>query len=347
MKSDIIVGLQYGDEGKGKVVLGLLEENNYDICLRFNGGPNAGHTVYYKDQKVILHQIPCGILYNKISIIGNGCVIDLAKLKLEIEALKALDIDVDSLLKISNNVHTITQKHIEEDISNDPIGSTGSGIRPVNRDKYDRKGIRIIKLKERMTEKDNVLEGYIGKCEIIDTTEYFCKLFNTNKYILCEGAQGFNLDIDFGHYPYVTSTHCVSGFINSSGIPISTVVNVYGICKIYETYVGKMEFEDTTEESFQKLRELGDEKGSTTGRARQINWLDLYRLNQAIIINSVNKLIVNKCDIMEQLGDFTLKENKKIISIGDFEKMKRHIILYLRNVIDEDDIIFSGNKDRI
>ena len=145
MKSDIIVGLQYGDEGKGKVVLGLLEQNNYDVCLRFNGGPNAGHTVYHNGQKVILHQIPCGILYNKISIIGNGCVIDLAKLKLEIEALKALDIDVDSLLKISNNVHTITQKHIQEDISNDPIGSTGSGIRPVNRDKYDRKVIRIIK----------------------------------------------------------------------------------------------------------------------------------------------------------------------------------------------------------
>ena len=158
---------------------------------------------------------------------------------------------------------------------------------------------------------------------------------------------GFNLDIDFGHYPYVTSTHCVSGFVNSSGIPVSTIKNVYGICKIYETYVGKMKFEDLTEDSFQKLRNIGDEKGSTTGRDRQINWLDLYRLNQAIIINSVNKLIVNKCDIMEQLGDFTLKENKKIMSFGDFEKMKRHIILNLRNVLDENDIIFSGHKDRI
>ena len=334
MKSDIIVGLQHGDEGKGKVVLEIIKRNKYDYCLRFNGGPNAGHTVYKDGKKIILHQIPCGILYNIKSIIGSGCMIDLNKLKDEIIKIKEIGIDVDSLLKISYNCHIINKLHIQDDIDNNSIGSTCSGMRPVNRDKYDRKGTRICDLDKKY------LKQYIGDCEIIDI---YNEIDYTNSNVLCEGAQGFELDIDYGKYPYVTSTHCVSGFVNTSSIPIKSICNVYGVCKIYDTYVGKYKFENINENSFKRLRILGEEYGSTTGRDRQVNWLNLTRLRMSIIINSVTDLVINKCDILQKLNIYKLIENNKISEFNTFYEMTKYITTKLKD-INLKNIIFSGNK---
>ena len=339
MKADIVVGLQHGDEGKGKIVCSLINDK-YDYCLRFNGGPNAGHTVYVKGQKLVLHQIPCGILNNITSVIGSGCVVDLLKLKNEINLLSKHGINVESLLKISYNAHVISDEHIQDDINDNPIGSTKSGIRPVNRDKYDRKGTRIVDVGS------SVLKKYIGDCAIVDTYELFYG-DNNKCRVLCEGAQGFELDIDYGNYPFVTSTHCVSGFVNSSGVSIKSVDKVYGIAKIYATYVGTMKFEDKNEESFQKLRIIGEEQGATTGRDRQVNWLNLERLRKSMIINGVTDLIINKCDILLQLGVFKLLDYNTTITFDSFQKMKDYIISRLKDIIKSKNIIFSGNKNGI
>ena len=342
MKADIVVGLQHGDEGKGKVVCSLINEK-YDYCLRFNGGPNAGHTVYVKDQKIVLHQIPCGILNNITSVIGSGCVVDLRKLKNEIDLLTKHGVNVESLLKISYNAHVISEEHIQDDINHNPIGSPKSGIRPVNRDKYDRKGTRIIDIGS------SVLKKYIGECAVVDTYQLFYgdNIKNNKCRVLCEGAQGFELDIDYGNYPYVTSTHCVSGFINGSGVSIKSVEKVYGIAKIYATYVGTMEFEDTTEENFKKLRIIGEEQGATTGRDRQVNWLNMDRLRKSVILNGVTDLIINKCDIIQQLGVFKLLDKNNTIEFETFQQMKNYIVERLKDVIKTKNIIFSGNKNGI
>ena len=340
MKSDVIVGLQHGDEGKGKVVLSTIKKGSYNVCLRFNGGPNAGHTVYHNDSKIILHQIPCGILFNKLSIIGNGCVVDIQKLLREISILEDIGIDVKSFLKISENAHVILEKHIEDDINNNPIGSTGSGIRPVNRDKYDRCGSRIKDLD------DETKDKLLSKVDFINIIDFF-HYSNNDLNILCEGAQGFDLDIDFGNYPYVTSSHCLTGFVNTSAVPIHSINEVIGVCKIYATYVGKMEFEDKNENCFELLRVLGDEKGSTTGRDRQVNWLNITKLKEAVIINSVNKLIINKCDIIKKLGIFKLIKDNKIISFKKFVEMTKFIEEEFSNIKPVQSIIFSANKNDI
>ena len=342
MKSDVIVGLQHGDEGKGKVVCALLKDNNYDYCLRFNGGPNAGHTIVRNNNKVVLHQIPCGILNNITSVIGSGCVVDLEKLKSEINLLQKLSIPVESLLKISYNAHVISKHHIQEDINNDPIGSTHSGIRPVNRDKYNRSGTRICDIDK------NTLEKYIGECSIVDPYKLFHENIGKNKLkCMCEGAQGFELDIDYGSYPFVTSTHTVTGFVNASGVPINTINKVYGISKIYATYVGSKDFQPKDDKDLEKLGVLGEEFGSTTNRKRKINWLNLDRLRQAIIINSVTDLIINKCDILEQLNVYKLINNSQKISFNTFSEMKKYITNYLKDITSLNNIIFSGNKEFI
>ena len=339
MLADIIVGLQYGDEGKGKVSLCLSkqEDINYDICLRFNGGPNAGHTVYHNGQKIVLHQIPCGIVNNKISIIGSGCVVDLGKLTHEIDALKKIGIPVESLLKIAYNTHVIYTKHINEDISKDVAGSTGSGIRPVNRDKYDRCGKRICDLDS------NYLKGLIGDVMIIDPVYLLNK---KDTMVLCEGAQGFELDIDYGNYPYVTSTHCCSGFVFNSGISPKSINKVYGAAKIYNTYVGNMQFQPE-DDDLKKLAIIGEEFGSTTGRARQCNWMDLDRLKKAIMVNGVTDLIINKCDILKQLNVFKLIENNQIKQFNEWVDFKNYVTESLRDFVAAENIVYSENKDRI
>lgn len=338
MKADVIVGLQYGDEGKGKVSKCLSKDSKYTMCLRYNGGPNAGHTIYRDNIKIVLHQIPCGILEGLPSVIGSACVIDLEKLSNEINQLKELGVNVDNLLKISFNAHIINDNHIIDDKTHDNIGSTLSGIRPVNRDKYDRKGIRIMDIPL------DVLGKYIGNVEIINPVSYIEK-FGGN--ILCEGAQGFELDIDHGNYPFVTSTHCCSGFVFNSGIAPNKIKEIYGISKIYSTYIGNMKFQPEDNDELIKLGELGNEFGSTTSRKRQCNWLNLDKLKTSMFVNGVTQLIINKCDIIKQLGIFKLIHNNQLIEFSTWPEMKGYIENFLSNYINPENITYSYNKDEI
>lgn len=330
MSVDIVVGLQHGDEGKGKVVADLIKRNDYDCCVRFNGGPNAGHTLYLENgQKIVTHHIPSGIIHNIDCVIGPGCVVDLNKLSIEIDMLKSYGIDVMKYLKIAKNCHIIRPNHIDEDIKTDPIGSTHSGIRPVYRDKYDRIGIRM----------DNYYQDLIPKENIIDTYEFLVNKQN----ILCEGAQGFELDIDWGAYPYVTSSHCLSGFVCTLGISPKRIRHIYGIAKIYGTYVGNMEYQPKDDLALNKLGELGEEFGSTTSRKRQCNWLNLDSLKRAIDINGCNFIIINKCDIIQQLDNYKLYHNNELHTFKSFSEMN----IYIQMVINTGTIIFSGNKNKI
>ena len=346
MNTDVIVGLQHGDEGKGKVMNWLLRShrdqtniNKYDYCVRFNGGPNAGHTIYINNSKIVLHQIPIGIVYGIPSIIGPSCVLDIDKLEKEKADLRSIGItNIESILYISYNTHIIDKKHIEEDRTTDKVGSTLSGIRPTYRDKYNRRGTRV----ENIPTSDNTLCG----CRVIDPYELFYKRSETLN-ILCEGAQGFELDIDWGDYPFVTSSNCIAGFCCTAGIPSQTIKKVYGIAKIYETYVGKKRFQPT-DDIFKQLQVLGNEFGATTGRPRQCNWLNLKRLVRAIYINGVTDLIINKCDILQQLGVYKLIDtDEHLITFNTFDEMQEYILKQLEFSTFIRKITFSKSKDTV
>ena len=330
---DVLVGLQHGDEGKGKVTKCLIENSGlYNYCVRFNGGPNAGHTIYYNGKKIVTHQIPTGIFYKIQCLIGTGCVIDIDKLKDEIMYISECGINVSNYLKISKYAHIITKEHIEDDVKNDKIGSTKSGIRPTYRDKYDRKGIRMC----------DICENLLG-CEVVDPYEVLNK---HGKYILFEGAQGFELDIDSPNYPYVTSSHCLVGHINTCGVSVTNIKDVIGITKIYDTYVGNKEFQ-SNDPYILELGKLGEEFGATTGRKRQCNWLNISSLIKAIRINGVNILIINKCDIIKQLGKYKLYYENKLLEFTSFELMEVFINKTLNELFPKLKITYSESKDSI
>lgn len=311
--ADVIVDLQAGDTGKGKVAHSLLSRNpNYTHVIRYNGGGNAGHTIYHNGKKLVTHFIPCGVMYGKKSIIGPGCVVNPERLFKEIETLENAGIDVRSNLIIDKRVHIITDEHLAEDGLDTKIGTTKQGIGPVYKDKYGRKGKRA--------ENEESLQEFIDDI-------YNLHIDGENE-ILFEGAQGFELDIDWGDYPYVTSSHCTVGSAILNGVPPQKIRNVYGVAKVYRTYVGAKEFEEPSE-IFDKIRELGGEYGATTGRKRQIAWLDMDMLVKSIFINGVNILIFNKIDILEDIGVFKYIVNGKFIepkNINDFETFVKYYI---------------------
>ena len=358
MKTDIVIGLQHGDEGKGKVINFLLKQSmkkihgilpkTYDYCVRYNGGPNAGHTIYYNNKKVVLHQIPIGIVYGIPSIIGPACVLDISKLKLEKNELINVGIDIEAIEKnlyISFNTHIIEPYHIDEDVKTDKVGSTGSGIRPTYRDKFNRRGRRA---------GDNDTKRICGFSVIDPYTLLYPEADPTNNQsnqskelsILCEGAQGFELDIDWGDYPFVTSSNCLAGFCCTAGIPPQSVNKVYGIAKIYETYVGKKEFQPP-DDVFVRLQKLGNEFGATTGRPRQCNWLDLSRLIRAIKINGVTDLIINKCDIIKELVSFYIYEGVELKAFHTFKQMRSYLEERIFKIKSISSIVFSGSKDSV
>lgn len=327
--TDVIVGLQHGDEGKGKVAYNLIKKNNYDICVRFNGGPNAGHSIKDVSLDVVLHQLPCGILLNKTSIIGSNCVIDINKLLDEITYLERLGYrDIKKYLFISHNAHIIEDKHILQDKTNDIVGTTNSGIGPCYVDKVNRTGKRVIDYRD-IFDKNNIY--------IINPLEFFYNIKNECT-ILCEGAQGLKLDIDQGDYPFCTSSSCLTGGINTTGIPLNSIRHVYGCCKIYDTYVGNKKFEPDDDE-IQKLGEYGNEFGSTTGRKRQCNWLNLHDLQEAIFINGCTHVIMNKCDIFESAGIYNIYNQK----FKNIEELKNHIRIELLKNNDKLSIFFSSS----
>tara|TARA_Y100000389_G_C17467788_1_gene527295 strand:- start:2499 stop:3530 length:1032 start_codon:yes stop_codon:yes gene_type:complete len=343
MPNDIVIGLQYGDEGKGKIVNHLLKNNNYTFCVKTNGGPNAGHTIYKDKQKIVLHQLPIGAADKDTKcLIGPNCVIDMTKLENEIKMVEEfISFDNDNHIKkrlyLSQNAHVIKPEHIEEDCNTDKIGSTKCGIRPAYRAKYNRSGTRIKDLQ--LNQEWNVVDSY----KVLNPT-------SNDESILFEISQGFYLDIDFGKYPFVTSSQCHVGSVVSCGFPTNKINKIYGVAKIYTTYVGNMIFQPA-DPLLEKLQILGNEFGATTSRKRQCNWLNLDELKKAIYICSVTDLIINKCDIINSLNYYKLYHNNDDESelpkehvFSSWDDMKNYIIENLPKSIN---ITFSYDKDKI
>ena len=333
MNADILLGLQWGDEGKGKIVDVLTPK--YDIIARFQGGPNAGHTLVFNNIKHVLHTIPSGIFReNALNVIGNGVVIDPYIFKEEIDKLKAQGIDVSKKLVISTKAHIIMPSHkaLDEAYENEKgdkkIGSTKKGIGPTYTDKIARTGLRVgdilldftTRYAERKQNHLKILKNYsytfdidtyeekwfegialIKSLQIVDTEYFINKQLQSGKSVLCEGAQGTLLDIEFGSYPFVTSSNTISaGACIGLGISPKSVGEVFGIFKAYCTRVGSGPFPtELSDETGALLQKYGNEFGSTTGRARRCGWLDLVALKYAIMLNGVTQLFMMKIDVMD------------------------------------------------
>ncbi len=335
---DILLGLQWGDEGKGKVVDFLAPK--YDVVARFQGGPNAGHTLEFDGHKHVLHQIPSGIFHEGIlNVIGNGVVLDPITFKREIENLKPFDLDLKRHLVISNKAqmiiptHRMLDKAYEIAKGDKKIGSTLRGIGPTYQDKAARKGLRIGDINEPDFESRyqqlrdfhlQILERYdfqadleeeekqffeavemVREFDILSTEYLINQAIVDGQSVLAEGAQGSLLDIDFGSYPYVTSSNTIAaGACTGLGIAPGRIGEVYGIFKAYCTRVGSgpfpTELHDATGE---ELRKLGNEFGATTGRPRRCGWLDLPALRYTVMLNGVTQLFMMKADVLEQMSE--------------------------------------------
>jgi adenylosuccinate synthase len=308
-----LIGLQWGDEGKGKLIDKLTD--SFDAVCRYQGGANAGHTVIHGDEKLSLHLIPSGILHcDKISIIGNGVVIDIVQLIKEIEDLKSKGIKIENNLKISNRSHLVLPSYFEEEKEmKDEIGTTGKAIGPAYANKILRKGIRMGDIfSPDYLSKFNLPSEYLKTLDtfknnygymITDTVELIRKLLKENKKIIFEGAQGVLLDIDFGTYPYVTSSNPTpGGILNGSGIPPNLISKIIGVTKAYTTRVGKGPFPTRMEKENEELiRNAGKEFGATTGRPRNCGWLDLVALKYALWITGTTEMALTKIDVLDGL----------------------------------------------
>lgn len=342
MAVDLLLGLQWGDEGKGKIVDVLTSK--YDIIARFQGGPNAGHTLEFDGIKHVLRTIPSGIFHkNSINVIGNGVVIDPVVFIKEIEGLEKYNIDIYSRLLISRKTHLILPTHRLLDAASEAskgkakIGSTLKGIGPTYMDKTGRNGLRVGDIEladfneryraladkhQAMIDFYNVDLQYdlkeledeffaaikeLKKLTFIDSEEYLNKAIKEGKTVLCEGAQGSLLDVDFGTYPFVTSsTTTAAGACTGLGIAPNKVKQVFGIFKAYTTRVGSGPFPtELNDEIGQAMAKMGNEFGSVTGRARRCGWLDLVALKYAVQINGVTELYMMKGDVLS--GFETLK----------------------------------------
>lgn len=336
MNVDILLGLQWGDEGKGKIVDHLADQ--YDIIARFQGGPNAGHTLIIDGVKTVLHTVPSGIMHDKpVNVIGNGVVIDPVTLRKEIENLAAKGCDIKKRLFISKRAHLILPTHKLLDAASEAskgqskIGSTLRGISPTYIDKTGRNGLRVgdITLPDFHARYNKIKEGHLKHLSLfkfdfdlnefeqpwleaiefikgqnlIDSEYYLNDALSKGKKILAEGAQGTMLDVDFGTYPYVTSSNTItSGACNGLGIPPTRVKEVIGITKAYCTRVGTGPFPtELNNETGELIRKTGNEFGATTGRPRRTGWIDLPALQYAVMLNGVTQIAITKSDI---LNDF-------------------------------------------
>ena len=336
MKVDVLLGLQWGDEGKGKVVDVLTPR--YDAVARFQGGPNAGHTLEFEGKKYVLRSIPSGIFqHGQINIIGNGVVLDPVLFKQEAEELEKSGVDLRSILRISKKVHLITPTHRLLDAANEKakggkkIGTTGKGIGPTYTDKISRNGLRLGDAFHNFDEKYNALKAmhmarlasldstpeaehlatledtwmdaieYLKGFDIVDSEFLINGLLKEGKSVLCEGAQGTLLDIDFGSYPFVTSSNTISsGACSGLGVAPNKIGEVFGIFKAYCTRVGSGPFPtELFDATGKRIRDLGHEYGAVTGRERRCGWIDLVALKYTIMLNGVTQLIMMKSDVLD------------------------------------------------
>jgi len=335
---DVILGLQWGDEGKGKIVDFFAK--NYDVIARFQGGPNAGHTLYVNDKKIVLHQIPSGIFHEeKTNLIGNGVVLDPITLRKECNDVAAMGVDYKKNLYISERTHLILPTHRALDKASelskghDKIGSTLKGIGPAYMDKTGRNGLRVgdlldknfttqyIKLRmkhQRLLDNFNFTEDisnweeeffealeFLRDFKIVNGEYFINEKISAGKRVLAEGAQGSMLDVDFGTFPFVTSSSTISaGVCSGLGIAPQKIKEVIGITKAYCTRVGSGPFPtELTDATGDFLRNAGNEFGSTTGRPRRCGWIDLVALQFACMINGVTQLVMTKADILDGLDE--------------------------------------------
>ena len=332
-KVEVLLGLQWGDEGKGKVVDVLTPR--YDVVARFQGGPNAGHTLEFEGKKYVLRSIPSGIFQNNnVNIIGNGVVLDPILFMDEAKALEESGTDIKKILKISKKAHLIMPTHRRLDAAQEKakgdskIGTTGKGIGPTYTDKISRNGLRVGDIFSNFEQKYAIAKAkhiatltqlggdtdvaeleaqwmqaidYIKGFDIIDSEYVVNGLLAQGKKVLCEGAQGTMLDVDFGSYPFVTSSNTITaGACVGLGLAPNKIGDVYGIFKAYCTRVGSGPFPtELFDETGAKIRDLGHEYGAVTGRERRCGWVDLVALKYAIMINGVTKLIMMKSDVLD------------------------------------------------
>ncbi len=344
---DVILGLQWGDEGKGKIVDFFAKD--YDLVARFQGGPNAGHTLYVNDKKVVLHQIPSGVFHEGIiNLIGNGVVLDPVTLKRECDTVASFGIDLRKNLFIAERTHLILPTHraldkaAELSKGQQKIGSTLKGIGPAYMDKTGRNGLRVgdlldknfttsyIKLRlkhQRLLDNYNFQEDisqweeeffeaveFLKQLNIVNGEYFINSNLKAGKKILAEGAQGSMLDIDFGTFPFVTSSNTISaGVCSGLGIAPGHIRDVIGVTKAYCTRVGGGPFPTELEnETGEELRKIGNEFGATTGRPRRCGWIDLVALNFACMINGVTKLVMTKADVLDAFKELQLCTDYKI-----------------------------------
>lgn len=333
MKVDVLLGLQWGDEGKGKVVDVLTP--NYEVVTRFQGGPNAGHTLEFEGQKYVLRSIPSGIFQGgKVNIIGNGVVLDPALFKAEVEQLEASGHDLTKRLFISRKAHLILPTHrildaaYESAKGSGKIGTTGKGIGPTYTDKISRNGLRVGDIEHNFKEKyeaaisrhKEILSHYnyaydlepiekewlagiekLKQYQFIDSEHFINHTLQDGKKILAEGAQGTMLDVNFGSYPFVTSSDTIcAGACTGLGVAPNKIGDVFGIFKAYCTRVGSGPFPtELFDATSEELRKLGHEFGAVTGRPRRCGWIDLVALKYAVMLNGVTKLIMMKSDVLD------------------------------------------------
>lgn len=334
IKADVIVDLQYGDCAKGKVAHHLSRTREYTHVLRYNGGCNAGHTIFHEGKKFVTHHLPAGLFFGTTSIIGPGCVLDPIQFMKEIGELEAGGVKTAGRIFIAKNTHIITPEHKEEDgETGGEIGTTKRGNGQAYRDKYARTGTRAESVPE--------LAPYL-----IDMYEAFHN--GEDVHILCEGAQGFGLDIDWGDYPFVTSSHCTVGGAILNGLPASSIQEVWGVAKMYETYVGSKEFEPKDEPIFEKIAEAGEEYGSTTGRRRQCNWMDMELMEKAVKVNGVTHVVISKVDVLRSVATWKVRSKDEVIDLESEEKMIAYLTEKLQSWgVPEKNIHFSEDKDKI
>jgi adenylosuccinate synthase len=341
---DVILGLQWGDEGKGKIVDYFAP--SYDIIARFQGGPNAGHTLYVKGQKVVLHQIPSGVFHEgTVNLIGNGVVLDPVTLKKEAQKVADMGVDCRKNLYISQRTHLILPTHRALDKAselskgNDKIGSTLKGIGPAYMDKTGRNGLRVgdlldrnfttqyIKLRmkhQRLLDSHNFSEDisaweeeffealeFMRELNIVNGEYFVNDRISKGARVLAEGAQGSMLDVDFGTFPFVTSSSTTtSGVCSGLGIAPQKIKEVIGVSKAYCTRVGSGPFPtELHEETGEELRKLGSEFGATTGRPRRCGWIDLVALKFACMINGVTQIVMTKADVLDSFDSLSLCES--------------------------------------
>jgi adenylosuccinate synthase len=320
-KVDVVCGLAWGDEGKGKVTAYLARTREYDYVCRWAGGPNAGHTVYIDGKEYKTHLIPSGVFTGTKSIIGPACVLNLKKFYKEITYIRDSGFDT-SLIKVSPRTHIITDNHISLDKTNlrEKLGTTSNGIAPCYGDKAYRVGIQA---------KDVLPPEMIWDEEL-------------SGKILCEGAQGIWLDLDWGDYPYVTSSTCAPYGACSLGIPPNKLNEIWGVAKLYDTRSGQdpsFPTELNVNPDFCEIQRLGKEFGTTTGRKRQVNWLNLTKLIKAINMTGTTHVVINKCDILRDLDKYCLFWNEDLCNFNTLLEMKA----FVAEAITGHTTVSSGN----